>query len=61
MCEAYDFRFPNTLVFAPWSKCAPILHLAPYGFNLGFSKGLLRVFGTFRVWMPLKSIKGDIL
>jgi hypothetical protein len=29
--------------------------------NLGFSRGLFRIFGTFRVWMPLKSIKCDIL
>jgi hypothetical protein len=61
MCETYDLRCPNTLVFALWSKSAPILHLAPYGSNLGFSTGLFRVFGTFRVWMPLKSFQEDIL
>jgi hypothetical protein len=37
------------------------LHITPYGFNSGFSRGLFRVFGTFRVWMPHKSIKCDIL
>jgi hypothetical protein len=38
-----------------------ILRITPYGFNLGFSRGLFRVSGTSRVWMPLKSIHGDIL
>jgi hypothetical protein len=35
--------------------------MTPYGFGPGFSRGLFRVFGTSRVWVPLKSINGDIL
>jgi hypothetical protein len=33
----------------------------PLGFSPGFSRGLFKVFGTYRVWMLLKSIHGDIL
>jgi hypothetical protein len=31
------------------------------GSDVLITKGLFRVFGTSRVWVPLKSINGDIL
>jgi hypothetical protein len=60
-CEPYDLRYPNSMFFALRSKSVHILQITPWGFSLGFSRVLFRVFGTSRVWMPLKSINGDIL
>jgi hypothetical protein len=45
----YDLRYPNFMVFALRSKSVQHLHKTPYGFNLGFSRDLFRVFGTSRV------------
>jgi hypothetical protein len=44
MCEPYDLRYPNTLVFALESKSVQNLHITPLGFQLGFSRGLLGFF-----------------
>jgi hypothetical protein len=59
MCEPYDLRYPNTLVFALGSKSVQNLHI--WGFPFGVFSGLFRVSGTSRVWMSLRFINGDIL
>jgi hypothetical protein len=61
MCEPCALGCPNTMIFVLGSKSGQHLHITPYGFNPGFSRGLFRVFGTSSVWVPLKSINGDIL
>jgi hypothetical protein len=60
-CEPHELRCPNFMVFALKSKSVLILHLAPYGFSLGFSRVLFMVFGALRVWISLKFIVGGIL
>jgi hypothetical protein len=49
ICEPYDLRYPDSMVFALGSKSVQHLHITPYGFSVGFSRGLFRVFGTSRV------------
>jgi hypothetical protein len=46
------------MIFALRSKNVKILHITPLGFQ---SRVLFSVSGSSRVWMPLKSINGDIL
>jgi hypothetical protein len=44
MCEPYALGYPNSLVFALRSKSVQNLHITPYGFSPGLSRGLFRVF-----------------
>jgi hypothetical protein len=60
-CEPFDMRYPIAMIFALRSKMCTFLQITPKGFSPWFFRGLFRVFGTSRVWMPLKPINGDIL
>jgi hypothetical protein len=61
ICEPYDLRYPNSMVFALGSKSVQHLHITPRVFILGVLVVLFRVSDTSRVWMPFEFFRWDIL
>jgi hypothetical protein len=51
ICEPYDLRYPNFMIFALRSKSVHIFTNKSLGFLSRVFQGLFRVFGTTRDWM----------